>query len=236
MFRRKLILGLVWLVAVNAAAATPKLLKFESSVIELDTVRFDAGVCVTHFIFTNIADKPVSIVDVQSQCRCAVPKFGRTEVLPGKQSVIEVILDPSELYGEQNRHLTVVSTNGEYRRFNTITVHAYVKRDQTEGEIRYPYLLGDGLRTESRSVGVNVDTGCEIVIYNDNPYPVELKVEGGSWRLTFDSPRTIESHTRAKVDVSFNKLLYWRSQNRSDAVFYVNGRKCENALELRIRR
>ena len=235
MFLKKLVLCLMWLSTVDAVAATSALLKFELSVIELDTIRYDTGIVTARFLCTNISDKPVSILQVSPQCACTVPRFSAAAVPPGRTAAIEVDLDPSELYGEQNRHLTVYSTNGDYRRFNTITVRAYVERDQSEGEIRFPFHIGEGLRTETSTVGLNAASKCEITVYNDNPFPIRLRASG-SRRLSLDCPETVESHSRATITASFNDFLYWKREGALEVELFVNDKKCENSILFRIRR
>ena len=136
------------------------------------------------FSFQNVSGKPVTLLDVRPQCGCTVPVYSRSAVGPGKKGTVKVTFDPSQTYGEQKRYLTVVSTNGDYRKLNTIQVHGYVRRDQTPSEIRFPFHLGAGIRTELETVGLRRRTAGEvvrrsIVLYNDSQVPVTL-----SWVLS----------------------------------------------------
>ena len=93
------------------AGQTPRLLRFEQPVMEIDTVRYDAGPVKVRFTCTNISGKDVTILSVNSQCGCAKPSFSRASIRPGAKGFVDAVLDPSSLFAEQNRHLTVVATN-----------------------------------------------------------------------------------------------------------------------------
>lgn len=235
---RSFIMTCVGLVAALSAAASPRLLRFDPTVIETDTVRFDGGRKTFRFTFTNIADKPVTILVVQAQCGCTVPHYSDKAVFPGKTGWIDVELNPEDLYGEQTRHLTVVSTNGDYRRFNTITLHGYVERDQTEGEIRYPYELGNGLRTDNRFLTLRLspdgDNSRDIPLYNDTDKPVRVSI-GGSWRIS--APEVvIAPRTREDVTIFFRSWLLLGKEWECDINFSLNDVICENKLNFKVRK
>ena len=137
-------------------AGTPRLLQFENTVMEVDTIRHDAGPVTVRFICTNIAEKDVQILDVHVQCGCTQAVFPESPIPPGGKGYVDVTLDPKNLFAEQKRHMTVIATNGEYRKFNTITIHGYVDRGVTEEELRWPHELAPGLRSEVNKVGMRL--------------------------------------------------------------------------------
>lgn len=204
-FMFSLICLLVW---TNASGeGNPRILRFESPVMEMDTVRYDGGTVNVRFVCTNICDKAVMIVDVHSQCGCAKPSFSREPIAPGAKGYVDVVLDPSHLFAEQTRHLTVIATNGDYRKFNTITVHGYVARDVTEEEVRYPYELLPGLRSDAKAVGMRLSARGEVsvkefTIYNSSGKTMSLGWESESRKVKAETPRTIAPGTSAKITVS----------------------------------
>ncbi len=137
-------------------AGTPRLLQFEKTVMEVDTIRHDAGPVTVRFACTNITETDVQILDVHVQCGCTKAVFSESPIPPGGKGYVDVTLDPKNLFAEQNRHMTVIATNGEYRKFNTITIHGYVDRGVTEEELRWPYELAPGLRSEVNRVGMRL--------------------------------------------------------------------------------
>jgi len=200
--------GLPW--AANAQGS-PRILRFAPNVIEIGTVRYDGGPVTVTFECENIDSRPVTILEVRPQCGCTVPEFSRKEIRPGAKATVKVTFDPSATYGEQKRYLTVVATNGSYRKFNTLQVHGQVERDQTEAEIRYPCHLGEGLRTELGTVGLRKRKSGEevlrsLVLYNDSPEPLDLSWKGsrrvkGTWGKKTLAPggkTTLEIRYRTK--------------------------------------
>ncbi len=212
-----------------ADGGTPRILRFDPNVIQVDTVRFDGGPVKVRFVCENIADKAVTILDVHAQCGCTTPVFPRTPVKPGEKAVVEVTLHPENLFGEQKRHLTVVATNGDYRKFNTLTVLAYVKRDQSEAEIRFPASLGEGLRTELAKVSLRRRKAGDtvkrtLVLYNDSDKPMQLSWKKGRRMDGSLSVSTLEPGARATLELVY-KTRWMRSGEFTDRVqLYVNGR------------
>ena len=194
--------------AVAAQETTPRLQRFDPNVLEIGTVRFDGGPVTVTFEGENIASKPVTILDVRAQCGCTAPSFSRKEIRPGEKALITVTFDPSGTFGEQKRYLTVIATNGDYRKFSTLQVHGQVERDQTEAEIRFPFLLGGGIRTELETVGLRKRKAGDrvrrtIVLYNDSPDSVRL-----SWKKSRRMKGTLEKKTLAPGERTALELVY----------------------------
>jgi len=159
------------------AEAAPRLLRFDVPVQDIGHLRYDAGNVKVIFEYVNVSDKPVTILDIHAQCGCTKPVWKRRAVAPGARSRVEVEYDPSSFIGEQNAHLTVISTNGDYKKFNTITVRSFVERDETLEQIRHPYILSPGLRSDRDAVGMRLSVKGEKAIrhfelYNDSEEPL----------------------------------------------------------------
>lgn len=192
----------------SAQEKDARLLLFTPSTIEIDTVRYDSGPVEVTFSFQNVSGKPVTLLDVRPQCGCTVPVYSRSAVGPGKKGTVKVTFDPSQTYGEQKRYLTVVSTNGDYRKLNTIQVHGYVRRDQTPSEIRFPFHLGAGIRTELETVGLRRRTAGEvvrrsIVLYNDSQAPVTLSWKSSRRVKGKLGRKTLAPGERTTLEVSY---------------------------------
>ncbi len=222
--------------ALSLAGQTPRILRFEQSVIEIDTVRYDAGPVKVRFTCTNICDKPVSIVAVNSQCGCAEPSFSRAAIRPGEKGYVDVVLDPSSLFAEQNRHLTVVATNGDYRKFNTITVHGYVKRDVSEAEVRYPYELAAGFRSEVNVLGMRLNKKGEVsekefTVYNNTAGAMSLKGTSEYKNVKVEVPGLLAPHSSARIKVYLDTTGMPSGEFSESMYIYVNGLRAKVILK-----
>lgn len=150
---------MVWFVSLafgQVALANPRLLKFEAATADLGRIRFDAGCVRVNFEFTNISDKDVNIVDVHTQCGCALPQWQEKSIAPGAKASVSVEYDPSHFIGPQKVGLTVVSTNGEYRKFNTLVILADVLRDITLEQARHPHVVAGTLLSDYATLGMRL--------------------------------------------------------------------------------
>ena len=218
------------------AGQTSRILRFDPSVMEMDTVRYDAGTVKLRFECTNICDKPVTILDVHSQCGCAKPGFSSAPISPGGKGYVDVVLDPSTLFAEQNRHLTVIATNGDYRKFNTITVHGYVARDVTEEEARYPHELVPGLRSEVSVLGMRLNKRGEVSekvfsIYNGTGKTMALKWASDYRNVKVEIPSELAPGSSARVTVRLDTAKLPEGDFVESMYIYADGKKASVTLK-----
>ena len=105
-----------------------RFLRFDEPCVDLGEVDASLEEVAVEFAFTNIHSAPVTVVDVYAQCSCTRPSFSPMVIKPGGGATIKVKLLLKDLTGPQKRHLTVISTDGEKRRFSTISIICTVKR------------------------------------------------------------------------------------------------------------
>ena len=217
---------------------TPRILRFDPAEISIDTVRYDAGELMVRFECVNICDKPVVILDVRSLCGCAKPTFGRNSIAPGGKGYVDVIFDPKTLFADQKKHLTVVASNGDYRKFNTLTITGYVDRGVTEEEVRYPYLLAPGLRSNLDALGMRLSNRGdapirEFEILNTSSSEMTLGWFSADKAVSVELPTVLEPGrtTKMKVKVrtwgipsgSYEKTLYLIVNGERSAPVSIKG-------------
>ena len=208
--------------ALSLAGQTPRILRFEHSVIEIDTVRYDAGPVKVRFVCTNICDKNVSILAVNSQCGCAKPSFSHAAIKPGAKGYVDVVLDPSSLF--------------DYRKFNTITIHGYVARDVTEEEVRYPYELVPGFRSEVDVLGMRLNkkgdvSEKEFTVYNSSSGKVSLRWASDRKNVKAVVPEALAPHSSARIKVSLDTDGMPSGAFSESLYIYVNGSKAAVTLK-----
>jgi hypothetical protein len=67
-----------------------------------------------NFIFTNVGDASLVILDASASCGCTVPKYSREPIAPGEKGSVEVVFDSSGRMGQQSKTVTL-KTNGKVK-------------------------------------------------------------------------------------------------------------------------
>lgn len=217
---------------------TPRILSFEPNVISIDTVRYDAGEITVRFECTNICDKPVAIIDVRSQCGCTRPSFGKASIAPGKKGYVDVVFDPHTLFADQKRHLTVVATNGEYRKFSTLTITGYVDRGVSEEEVRYPYVLTEGLRSDQNIIGMRLSKRGDVpvrefTIYNGSSSVMKLDWTSDDRCVMAEVPDEIKPGESAKIKVSVKTRWLPSGTYQKSMTLMINGNQQSERILLK---
>lgn len=217
---------------------TPRILSFEPNVISIDTVRYDAGEITVRFECTNICDKPVAIIDVLSQCGCTRPSFGKASIAPGKKGYVDVVFDPHTLFADQKRHLTVVATNGEYRKFSTLTITGYVDRGVSEEEVRYPYVLAEGLRSDQNTIGMRLSKRGDVpvrefTIYNGSSSVMKLDWTSDDRCVMAEVPDEIKPGESAKIKVSVKTRWIPSGTYQKSMTLMINGNQQSERILLK---
>ena len=193
----------------EARAEGGRLLRFPEPGQAVDTVRFDSGEITLRYPFENVSGKTVSILEVHSTRGCFTGEVNVRSLAPGGKAVLTAVLDPKSLYGDQNRHLTVVATDGTDTVLSSVTVTGYVLRDASEGEIRYAEDLGRGLRTDTSVNALALDSFGDFVfsipLYNDTDREMSLSVQAPR-RVKLYVPETIPPRTRVDLRGEYDAL------------------------------
>lgn len=195
---------------LSVAQTTPRLLRFDEPVRELDTVREIDGVVKLRYEFTNISDKSVTLLDVHTQCGCFEPAYSREPVAPGGRGVVNAVFDPKNRLGVFSIGLTVISTNGDYKKFNTLKINGYVQNRIPEEEIFHPYILSETFRADVDAVGMrrfrpgDVPRTRQIKLFNTTAEMLRPVYRSGSRHLRMSGPAEIAPRSEAVVEYELN--------------------------------
>lgn len=186
----------------DAGAQTRKMLEFATREYNLDSLRFDSDSLVLDYGCENVSGRRLTVLEVHSYCGCFTGEILKRSLAPGEKTVVRAVFRPFTLHGPQNRSLTVIVTDGQVQTENSLSVKAFVTRDQSEGEIRFPEHLGCGIRTDALTYLLKKDREGDYVfsfpLYNDTDQPVRIGIEGPS-RLKIYAPETIPPRSRKEV-------------------------------------
>ena len=216
--------------SLGARAQEARLLRFETREQCIDTVRFDGGVITLRYPFRNVSGKTVTILEVHSTCGCFTGESSARVLAPGARAVLTAVLNPENLHGPQNRHLTVLATDGTTEKMSSLAVKGFVLRDQSEGEIRYPADLGGGLRANAGFAWLEKDAFGDHVfsfpLYNDTDREMRLELRAPSRVKFYEQPAVIGPHSRVNVRGVFDVRWKRRGSQVAESVdIRVNGEK-----------
>ena len=108
----------------------------------------ESGGSVEHtFVFTNVSDRPVVIVDVSTGCGCTTPKYSRKPVLAGAKGEIVVAFDPINRPGHFSKGVSVMTSASKEPVLLQVAGNV-VPREKTLEEL-YPFDMGGGVRFDS---------------------------------------------------------------------------------------
>ena len=211
----------------EARAQKSGLVRFSTPEQTVDTVRFDGGAIKLRYPFQNVSSQRVTVLEVHTSCGCFTGEVSTRVLAPGATAVLTAVLDPKSLHGTQNRHLTIVTSDGTNTFLSSVSVKGFVLRDISEGEIRYAEDLGGGLRTDTVVNSLRKDSFGDYVfsipLYNDSAEAVTLEVEASS-RVKLYAPATIGPYSRENLRGEYNALWKKRgSEVRETLSVKVNG-------------
>lgn len=201
---------LILLAPLLVRAETPRLLRFEVSTRDLGKVAEVDGTVKLRFEYTNIANKPVTILDIHTQCGCLHPTFSKHPIKPGGKGVVDVTFDPKNRFGDFSIGLTVVASNGNYKKFNTLIAKGHVISKVPAVEINYPYALSPSLRANLKMIGMrqlSQNSGQrvrELRLFNTTATPLKLTYLPASRFITLSGPTEIGAGKEAVLTFTLN--------------------------------
>lgn len=224
---RTIVILLCLALPLGARAQGSALLRFTEPDQTVDTVRFDGAPVTLRYPFVNVSGKTVTVLEVHSTCGCFTGEAKPRSLKPGEKGVLEAVFDPKSLYGSQNRHLTVVASDGTETVLSSIALKGYVLRDESEGRIRYAEDLGRGLRTDTRVNALAKDSFGDYVfsipLYNDTDKEMVLEVRGPR-RVKLYAPAAIPARSRVDLRGEYKpRWKFLRPQVEETLTVKVNG-------------
>lgn len=90
-------------------------IKFDDTLHDFEAVLEEGGPVAHDFVFTNVGDAALIIIEVNTNCGCTVADFPQAPVAPGKQGVISITFDPKGNPGEFAKEI-VVKTNAKKKK------------------------------------------------------------------------------------------------------------------------
>lgn len=199
------------LLPMYALANNPRLLIFDEPVMDLGIIKEVDGAVKLSFKYTNITDEFVVILGINTQCGCAHPEFSTKPIKPAGEGIVEVIFDPKDRFGDFEIGLTVIASNGDYKKFNTLVVKGIVINRIPEVEIKYPYALSPIMRADNKTIGMRqIEKGDRRVrilkMFNTSSESVNLSFQVESKNLKISGPTYIDAKEEAELEYTLDTL------------------------------
>lgn len=86
-----------------------KQLLFQEETHDFGLIGEENGPVNHEFVFTNAANRPVRILNVQASCGCTTPDWSKQSIEPGKTGFIQARFDPKGRPGFFNKSLTITT-------------------------------------------------------------------------------------------------------------------------------
>ena len=186
MIRRKA--AVVFMVYLMPAALGAQL-SFEKTEIRVD-LEFGAERVSRDFVFTNVGDSPVEVLDVRSSCGCTTAAPEKKVYEPGESGKLSALFEAGQRVGEQSNSI-MVRTDHPERSIHSLVFFVDIPRPLTLSH-RFLIWQRNG-SADTRRV--------EVVFHPDSPYRLEdVEVEGGAFTVQLIEDEDAEG--RYYIDVT----------------------------------
>ncbi len=155
------------------------MVSFEELTHDFGTFKEEDGIVSFDFVFTNISNKPINIIKVETSCGCTTPKYSTDTVFPGKSGKLKALYDPSGKLGAFTKHIYVYFNRPDF--FQTLIIKGNViPRPQKVFKEQAKYSVNyDNLAFSRNTVQFNTILNSEskeetISVYNYNGYPIKI--------------------------------------------------------------
>lgn len=100
---------------------------FGTNVLDAGTIMETAVPPEYEFTWTNVGDRPVTVLKVTTTCGCAVPSFERVPVPPGEKGSLKVTYHPKGHPGKFDRRIFVYTDLSGARPAAVLSLKGYVE-------------------------------------------------------------------------------------------------------------
>ncbi|HNR73028.1 MAG TPA: DUF1573 domain-containing protein [Cyclobacteriaceae bacterium] len=179
---------------------------FKSKTHDFGEVVEAAGAVDYEFTFSNLANRPMRILNVQASCGCTTPGWTKETIPASGSGFIKVSFDPKGKPGYFNKTLTI--TTDIDKNPIVLTIKGNVVDKKSDGGDLKVALGNIRLKSNSLSIGkVYVNKPAvtqEFKIQNAGSQPVTIKRAVTPTYMKIDAPLTIPAGAVAELKLSYD--------------------------------
>lgn len=179
---------------------------FKSKIYDFGEVVESGGNVEYDFTFTNLANRPMRILNVQASCGCTTPGWTKETIAASGSGFIKVSFDPKGKPGYFNKTLTV--TTDVEKNPIVLTIKGNVV-DKKSGGDELKVALGS-LRLKSNSITLGKvfvnkpAVAQEIKIQNAGTEPLTIKRANAPAHIKVTTPVTLQAGESGMLNLSYD--------------------------------
>lgn len=200
---------IILFLSFGSYANNQRLLIFNEPNKDIGIVKEKDGLVDISYEFTNVSSENVTILNIYSQCGCLVPSFSTEPIAPGERGVVNVVFDPTDRFSDFKIGLTVIASNGNYKKFNTLVASGVVISRIPEVLIKYPCFFADSVYADIRTIGMRQILAGDkrirtLKLYNNSNEIRVLFYSNSNKNLTISGPKYINPKQEAIISFVFD--------------------------------
>lgn len=110
-----IIMVMLALLAPMSMHAEGAKMKFDNTLHNFEAIPEDGGTVSHDFVFTNVGDGPLVIIDINTNCGCTTAQYPQAPIVAGEKGVITITFDPKGNPGEFAKEIIVKSNANKKR-------------------------------------------------------------------------------------------------------------------------
>lgn len=239
--KRILLLGVLYAVGIlPSLAQTVNLINFETMSHDYGTRKEEENELNHKFVFTNVSNVPVQLLDVKASCGCTTPAWTKETVMPGQKGTITATYNTRNRPGKFTKTITVqavkvdpvkkIVTDSATKDMKVLTITGDVIPRQKGPADWYPFEEGN-LRYSTNHISLgnitNQDVKTkEVVIYNQGVKPIAFNNVETKPYITVDfvkNQKTVNPKDSIRVNITYDAkgVNDWDWQHER-VYFYTN--------------
>lgn len=231
----------ILLAALSAprAAAQDEVIVFDSKTWDFGEMSDREG-AVTHvYRFRNVSPSPVRVGSASVSCGCIELEYPGELITPGGTGDVVMSFFPAGTGGEVVR--TADLYDGRGRHLATLTMTAYVEREESDLEDVFHAVLSDGFASDRTELpfgyvyhGSTQKKLLRIANLSDRGISLNVVSEEPSDMLVIRCPKTVEARSEALVELEYtvpsDESSYGVAEDR--LLFFIDGRPARKTVKV----
>ena len=195
-----------FLTASYAMSQSP--IKFEKTTYDFETIKEEQGKATAKFVFVNVGQEDLKIVNVTTSCGCTASEYTKHPVKPGEKGFVSAIYHTAHRPGPFRKSITVTINDPDHPNVILFIKGKVTPKAKTKADL-YPTSIGN-LKLMSNHLAFNQMKLTEVrtdsmKVYNNWGHPMDISFPNLPEHLSVKMvPKTLPAHTEGYIIVTYN--------------------------------